>query len=251
MRTLSRFYLLLLLLLFINVVVWADVSYTTFDPKTYLVTQRVEVTNYGGTATNLRITAPLLMTEGLPPYQRVVQFDYYPSQIRILKQSANGMTAEYLHPSLAQGQSVTLEFSYRIINLAIAHSLEPLSGKGLTDLRYLQPEPGIESNANSIISLASRLTAAEATQLGKARKIFAYVNNLNYETRGSDSLHTALNTLDKGKGNCEDFSLLYIALCRAVGIPARFVSGYRFEPARISSYLRTDLESVWPCLGRA
>jgi transglutaminase-like putative cysteine protease len=35
-----------------------------------------------------------------------------------------------------------------------------------------------------------------------------------------------LETLDRGKGACRDLAVLFIELCRAMNIPARFVSGY-------------------------
>ena len=34
-------------------------------------------------------------------------------------------------------------------------------------------------------------------------------------------------TLSKGSGTCRDFAVLFVAVCRAVGIAARFVSGYQ------------------------
>lgn len=34
-------------------------------------------------------------------------------------------------------------------------------------------------------------------------------------------------TLAEGRGSCRDLSVLYVACCRALGVPARFVSGYQ------------------------
>ena len=37
---------------------------------------------------------------------------------------------------------------------------------------------------------------------------------------------TALGVFDEGKGVCRDFAHLFVALCRAMNIPARYASGY-------------------------
>lgn len=49
---------------------------------------------------------------------------------------------------------------------------------------------------------------------------------LRYELGGSAPLDTAVETLLSGQGVCRDFAHLTIALCRAVGVPARLVSVY-------------------------
>ena len=47
-----------------------------------------------------------------------------------------------------------------------------------------------------------------------------------YEGGVSDALTTAFDTVTQRAGVCRDFSHLAIALCRTLGIPARYVSGY-------------------------
>ncbi len=49
---------------------------------------------------------------------------------------------------------------------------------------------------------------------------------LAYQPGSSDTLDTAVDTLLAGSGSCRDFSHLAITLCRALGVPARFVAVY-------------------------
>jgi transglutaminase-like putative cysteine protease len=49
---------------------------------------------------------------------------------------------------------------------------------------------------------------------------------LRYESGASGPLDTAIDTLLAGRGVCRDFAHLTIALCRALGVPARLVSVY-------------------------
>ena len=51
-------------------------------------------------------------------------------------------------------------------------------------------------------------------------------DNIAYRVGSSSPLTTARDVLANGAGVCRDFSHLAIALCRALNIPARFVTGY-------------------------
>jgi transglutaminase-like putative cysteine protease len=54
---------------------------------------------------------------------------------------------------------------------------------------------------------------------------------MTYE-RGTTNVHTtAAEALADGRGVCQDFAHVMIGACRARGLPARYVSGYLYEPA--------------------
>jgi hypothetical protein len=62
---------------------------------------------------------------------------------------------------------------------------------------------------------------------GRAEAVAAWVaERLAYVGGSSGSLDTALDTLHGNAGVCRDFAHLTIALCRALGVPARFVAAY-------------------------
>lgn len=50
--------------------------------------------------------------------------------------------------------------------------------------------------------------------------------NLRYETASTQVNTPALQALKQGKGVCQDFAHIMVACCRALGLPARYVSGY-------------------------
>lgn len=50
-----------------------------------------------------------------------------------------------------------------------------------------------------------------------------------YEGGVSDAMTSAFDTVTQRAGVCRDFAHLGIALCRAMGIPARYVSGYAYR----------------------
>ena len=57
-------------------------------------------------------------------------------------------------------------------------------------------------------------------------------DNVDYALGSSDLLTSAFDTVTQRIGVCRDFAHLGIALCRALGIPARYVSAYawRLDP---------------------
>lgn len=71
--------------------------------------------------------------------------------------------------------------------------------------------------------------------------------HLEYE-RGTSNEHTsAVDTLVERAGVCRDFANLGIALCRALGIPARFVSAYawRLDPPDFHAVFEAFLDGRW------
>lgn len=64
-----------------------------------------------------------------------------------------------------------------------------------------------------------------------AKEIFKWHKNHTYYERDvAEHTQSALEVLHSGKGDCDELSYLYISLCRAAGIPARFVKGYMVSP---------------------
>ena len=53
---------------------------------------------------------------------------------------------------------------------------------------------------------------------------------LVYEPGATDVQTQAEEVLALGRGVCQDFAHVLLAACRSVGIPARYVSGYLYDP---------------------
>lgn len=64
-------------------------------------------------------------------------------------------------------------------------------------------------------------------------------SSVRYEKGATDVNTTAIEVLDGGAGVCQDFAHLAVAMCRSVGMPARYVSGYLFS-ADDATAERTD-----------
>ena len=64
-------------------------------------------------------------------------------------------------------------------------------------------------------------------------------SSVRYEKGATDVNTSAIEVLNGGAGVCQDFAHLAVAMCRSVGLPARYVSGYLFS-ADDATAERTD-----------
>jgi len=93
--------------------------------------------------------------------------------------------------------------------------------------KYLEPENFIESDDPVLIKKAKELTTGAKDSWEAATLISGWVaKNISYAIPGGV---TARKTFDIGNGECGAHSRLTAALCRAVGIPAKFVIGCMYS----------------------
>jgi hypothetical protein len=86
---------------------------------------------------------------------------------------------------------------------------------------YLTPSPKIESRDAKIRELAKEIGADEKKAWDHVEAIYDWVRKkVKYQ---NGPLKGALAALKDGTGDCEELSSLFIAICRAAGIPARTV----------------------------
>ena len=72
-------------------------------------------------------------------------------------------------------------------------------------------------------------------------------DNVDYLEGSSDAFTTAHDTFTTRAGVCRDFAHLGITICRALGIPARFVSayGWKLEPQDFHAVFEAYLSGRW------
>jgi transglutaminase-like putative cysteine protease len=84
--------------------------------------------------------------------------------------------------------------------------------------------------------------------LATVRRIVAEVNqSLIYDGSASVTTTDAVDTLLTGRGVCRDYAHLTVALCRAVGVPARVVAVYApgLDPMDFHLVAETAVEGAW------
>ncbi|MDI6807022.1 MAG: transglutaminase-like domain-containing protein [Candidatus Aenigmarchaeota archaeon] len=101
--------------------------------------------------------------------------------------------------------------------------IEEYNKKSFLYKRYTISEKYLEQT-NQIKKLAKEITIKERNYFEKARRIFDWVReNITYQYPPAQ--RGVIPTLKNRSGDCGEFNLLFVTLCRSVGIPARCVSG--------------------------
>lgn len=136
--------------------------------------------------------------------------------------------------TIASKENLTVEIDYFELSFSTQYQINKSSVAAYatdSDLygKFTLPEPFIESDNPELINEARNLTAGLSNPAEMASRIYNYVvRHLHYveqeEERG------ALWALNSSIGDCSEYSYLFVALCRAVGIPARVDVGFAFYP---------------------
>jgi len=113
----------------------------------------------------------------------------------------------------------------------------------LSPLVFVTPTSLTRSNA-SIEALASSVFAGtSASQAAVSRLMDAIATAVRYRPGSTAVSDTASDVIERGEGVCQDQAHVAIAVCRAAGVPARYVSGYMLSNlAEASTHAWVD---VW------
>ena len=91
---------------------------------------------------------------------------------------------------------------------------------------YLRPTPLTEPDA-ALRSAAAELRATGRSGLALAETIMHWVYGaMQYSGQVTSIRTTAAQALALGRGVCQDYAHIMLALCRSCGLPARYVSGH-------------------------
>lgn len=210
----------------------------------YTIYHRVLVENpKGNDVLDLEIKVPLMDTEALA-YQTVISEQLFPLPHSIIADKNGNREAIYKIPLLKSGEKLVLEQRYGISSFSVEYKLDTKPDSNLdTDIsldQYLLPESGIESSSEEIMAYAKQIASSETNPYNIARKVFGDVNRyLTYDGTSSGE-QGAIQTLKIGSGNCNDYSRLYVAVLRSLGIPARVRTGYLYMPKEHGEAPYTD-----------
>lgn len=111
---------------------------------------------------------------------------------------------------------------------------------------YLRPSRYCPSDR--LERLATDLFGSITTGGARVNAISSWVyENVQYQYGTSNAQTSALDTLIERVGVCRDFAHLTISLCRASGLPARYVSGYALglKPCDFHGYVQVFVGGAW------
>jgi len=199
------------------------------SPQTYQVTRTLTIRNETAGIDRIKVWMPMVVEWN--SQRNIVIEETTPSPSSMLKDpqySSGVLFWEFLNkPSIGSSVTITEQFTYT--SYAISYEVDPvkIAVYDKDDPEYIlftRSGKYIEANIPKIIETATDIVRNETNPYAAAYSIYEWViNHMTYQLVGG--LKGAEFAFENGYGECGDYSALFVALCRAAGIPARPVAG--------------------------
>ncbi len=114
-----------------------------------------------------------------------------------------------------------------VVERFTGHGPHVLAGNVPGDARYREPS-ALTQPDDALCEVAVMLSeGAQGQPLALARRINDWVHHALRYSHGATDIHTtAAQALELGRGVCQDYAHIMLALCRLRGLAARYVSGH-------------------------
>lgn len=89
------------------------------------------------------------------------------------------------------------------------------------DGHWLRETPQLDISHPRLHFTAQKLTQSRQTHAARAVAVHDFVRRLPFAASGDGSTRRASEVLRQGRGDCHTKGVLFVALCRAAGLPAR------------------------------
>lgn len=164
------------------------------------------------------------------------QFNNYLSDSKIYNYICKDIIVPIANSKLARQIPNIINNSMKI---EIKEASNGVGGNDKTIIYYngITLDEGVQSNSE-IDAFAKRLVAKAVTPNEKAKVIYEWIGtNINYDNDKAQSILSndfsvrsgAISAFEDKKGICFDYSCLYVAMCRAVGLDVRMITGEGFN----------------------
>ena len=137
-------------------------------------------------------------------------------------------TAHYHYQNVKHGQKVEAQMITTARIYEIRYFIDPDKVGGLEQIPDDIPEVYYQNNEKYqmdhpvIADAVQKVVGSEQNPYWIARKIYNFLmEEMYYEMTGG--WNTAPTVLARGNGSCSEYSFVYISMCRAAGLPARYV----------------------------
>ena len=103
-------------------------------------------------------------------------------------------------------------------------------------VEFLQPSPLVD-RSEALQECVAGLSPASGSLGAVTQRVMESLRaRLKYEKRVTTTRTLVSEALALGRGVCQDFAHLFVGICRGLGIPTRYVSGYVNHPGEIATH---------------
>ncbi|MHC4777534.1 MAG: transglutaminase-like domain-containing protein [Planctomycetota bacterium] len=160
--------------------------------------------------------------------QEVKILRFVPEPKEIITDKYGRKIAHFTVDELGEGRHAAVRWVAKVeihhMQATVETDPKSLAGKLTDAIRdlYLADKRYYGVDSPFIKELANSIARPGTPPLERVRKIFRHLGgNLKYELAGG--WDTAETVLKRGTGSCSEYTYCFIALCRAAGVPARYV----------------------------
>lgn len=105
------------------------------------------------------------------------------------------------------------------------------------------PSTRLTAANNQILEVAKKLQHQSSSSAEFAERVADWISQtMQYKNGVTNVQTTAAQALEIGSGLCQDYSHIMLAICRAVGLPARYVSGHMLGEGSSHAWCEVLLE---------
>jgi hypothetical protein len=158
----------------------------------------------------------------------------YPDPAEIISDTVNDNEIVFWRVTdFGDATNMYFYYDFQVLPARIEHNIDPQKVLSVPEnddefIRYTISEPWIEL-VPEIREKAREIIGDETNPYFQARKIFHWVvDNMSYEYPAMED-RGAVKSYAKLKGDCGEYSFVFEALCRSVGVPARTVTCVWFQ----------------------
>ena len=185
------------------------------------------------------VTYGMGMPTTMDPFQQISNIYSEPQDFKEITDKNGNIFYKYYLGTVSKGKSESVKVSYDVnisqfatnedvgmIGTANASKLETEEDLAI----YLKSQKLIDSDSEAIKEVVKKVIGSEEDPYIIAEKLYNFVaDNFEYDyvrmAEAEPKDYKASELLEIKKGICGDYSILYAALCRAAGIPAKYVAG--------------------------
>ena len=173
-----------------------------------------------------RISFTVILPQTIPGKQKILSIKYSPKPSRFFHENGNRY-AEYVFVKPEKRMKVEIIIRAELLRYDLLTAREKREQDFFEDSEleyFLKQETHIEKDHRQIQEIAESIEGQ--TEAAIVKNIYNYViDNLEYTLHGKKDWG-AVKALQQKKGDCTEYSDLFVAICRAKNIPARVVTGY-------------------------
>lgn len=171
-----------------------------------------------------RVTFTVLVPKTLERRQKILVLKYSQRPAEVFEKGLNRY-ARFIFEKPAAITEVTVAVDAELYRYDWATATRLPAPEQQDDVRlWLRAEKFIEKNDSEIRNVARTLLGGSTEETLRKTMDFVTTNMSKVDYDGAD--HGAAKSLKNKRGDCTDFADLFVALCRANNIPARWVEGF-------------------------